>query len=57
MRPLEIERALEEWKLIEPPEVLVAVIDGVLLFSFFFLTILLFLLGKVGNNLLSSSGR
>lgn len=35
MRPLEIERALEEWKLIEPPEVLVAVIDGVLLFSFF----------------------
>lgn len=36
MRPLEIERALEEWKLIEPPEVLVAVIDGVLLFSFLF---------------------
>lgn len=36
MRPLEIERALEEWKLIEPPEVLVAVIDGVL-FIFFFI--------------------
>lgn len=54
MRPLEIERALEEWKLIEPPEVLVAVIDGVLLFSSSFLTILLFLLGKVGNKLLFS---
>lgn len=54
MRPLEIERALEEWKLIEPPEVLVAVIDGVLLFSFSILPFLLFLLGKVGNKLLFS---